>query len=112
MNDSQNPADDAPSVIEAEIQAHEHSAPTEDGQFRATEDGGITCLTCGVTSPAGVQRTHEASRLEGASDPDDMLLVLAVTCPACGASGSLPLGYGPQSTLEDAEVVRRLAPRR
>lgn len=102
MNDPQNPTDDAPSDIEAQL--------GDEGQFRATEDGEITCLTCGVTSSADVQRTDEASRLEGASDPDDQLLILPVRCPACGASGSLSLGYGPQSAVEDAEVVRKLAP--
>ena len=44
-------------------------------------------------------------RLEGASDPDDMLAVLALECPNCGLRGSLVLNYGPTATEEDAAVL-------
>ena len=37
-----------------------------------------------------------------------MLLVVGVTCPHCGTGGSLTLSYGPESTVEDAEVVLAL----
>ena len=102
--DPQNPTDQAPSEIEAAL--------TVDGggQFQAVADGDILCLTCRTSSPAASQRTHEATRLEGTSDPDDMLLVLPVRCPACGASGSLSLAYGPQASVEDSDVLRHLEP--
>lgn len=40
------------------------------------------------------------------SDPDDMLMIVAVTCPVCGARGTLTLGYGPIASIEDTDVLR------
>jgi hypothetical protein len=47
-------------------------------------------------------------RLEGESDPADMMAVVAVTCPACAATGTLTLGFGPTSSAEDADVLHAL----
>jgi hypothetical protein len=47
-------------------------------------------------------------RLEGASDPDDMVAIVAITCPNCAAQGTVVLGYGPMATLQDAEVLKEL----
>jgi hypothetical protein len=47
----------------------------------------------------------ELRRLEGASDPDDMLAVVAVECRNCGLRGSLVLNYGPTATEEDEAVL-------
>lgn len=47
-------------------------------------------------------------RAEGVSDPDDMLAVVAVTCPNCGTPGTVVLGYGPESSEDDAEVLLAL----
>jgi len=70
------------------------------GQLRAEADGVIRCLTChGTFGPEGVS-ANELTRLEGASDPADMLAVIAITCPHCSTGGSLVLNYGPLSTIE------------
>jgi len=34
-----------------------------------------------------------------------MVMVVPVTCPNCGASGSLILGYGPNASAEDADAL-------
>ena len=47
-------------------------------------------------------------RLEGASDPDDMLAVVALACPACGTQGTVVLGFGPNATAEDSDVLKAL----
>jgi hypothetical protein len=47
-------------------------------------------------------------RLEGASDPDDMAAVVAITCPACQAHAVLVLQYGPAASIEDADVLEAL----
>ena len=47
-------------------------------------------------------------RLEGASDPDDMLAVVGLACPHCSAQGTAVLGYGPEAAAVDAEVLERL----
>lgn len=71
----------------------------------AKPGGRILCGACSTTSVAdqfgiGLQR-----RLEGASDPADMLLVVGATCPSCGAQGVLSLHYGPAAGEEDADVL-------
>jgi len=59
-------------------------------------------------SAAEVVAVDALRRLEGASDPDDMIVVAAVSCPKCGAKGTLVLKYGPEATPEESEVLRSL----
>jgi hypothetical protein len=82
-------------------------------QFAARADGVVECESCHHSPAAAEVRVLELRRLEGASDPDDMLAVVAVECPHCGLRGSLVLNYGPTATEEDAEVLLGLgdAPR-
>ena len=68
-------------------------------------DGQVRCGACVVTSPAADFAVGRQRRLEGASDPDDMQLVVGATCPACGARGVLTLQYGPKASQDDADVV-------
>jgi hypothetical protein len=76
-----------------------------EGQFRATEGSRIQCLTCREEAPAEAYHAEHAARLEGASDPADMVMVVPVTCPNCGAQGSMVLGYGPNASAEDADAL-------
>ena len=76
------------------------------GQFRAEEDGRVHCFTCGRDFAASEVDASSLRRLEGVSDPADMLLVLGVSCPHCGTGGSLTLSYGPESTIADVDVLR------
>ena len=46
--------------------------------------------------------------MEGASDPDDMLALVAMTCPQCGARGTLVLAFGPMAPEADVDVLVRL----
>jgi hypothetical protein len=82
-------------------------------QFAARAGGSIECESCHHVVDAGDAPVLELRRLEGASDPDDMLAVVAVECPNCGLRGSLVLNYGPTATEEDAAVLLGLgdAPR-
>jgi hypothetical protein len=83
-----------------------------DAQFAATDDGQVHCFACGVSvSPSQVE-LHSLRRLEGASDPDDMLAVAAVTCRTCGVNGVLVLHYGPESSSGEADVLTGLEDRR
>jgi hypothetical protein len=50
----------------------------------------------------------EVARLEGTSDPDDMMLVAAVRLPDDGRKGTLVLAYGPIASDADADVLREL----
>ncbi|MDP1805555.1 MAG: hypothetical protein Q8K72_10345 [Acidimicrobiales bacterium] len=78
------------------------------GQMAARAGGAMQCLTCRQESPANDFRLGAMRRTEGASDPADMLAVVGLTCPKCGAKGTAVLGYGPETDPDDAEVVVRL----
>jgi hypothetical protein len=81
------------------------------GQFMArapdpsTQAGRIECASCHMEFSADAAEVSELRRLEGASDPDEMLAVVALTCPNCAANGALVLNYGPVATVEDAAVL-------
>ncbi len=74
-------------------------------QFAAQPGGRLRCIECGHEFVPEHATVDTVRRLEGASDPDDMLAVLPVTCPKCGARGTLVLAYGPEAPLEDSEVL-------
>jgi hypothetical protein len=78
------------------------------GQLRVVE-ADVVCGTCSsVLAPEDVM-VHRFRRLEGASDPDDMLAVVGAACPGCGTDGTLVLGYGPAADPDQAAVLARLA---
>jgi hypothetical protein len=78
------------------------------GQMATRADGMLQCLTCRQESPAKEFALGAMRRTEGASDPDDMLAVVGLTCPRCDTKGTAVLGYGPEADPQDAEVVVRL----
>ena len=71
-------------------------------------EGEVRCDACGTRSAARSFTDLLERRLEGASDPDDMMLVVAGSCPSCGARGVMTLSYGPVAGEADAAVVSRL----
>lgn len=78
------------------------------GSFTVHEEGRLECLSCGSTHDAARLKMSSLRRLEGESDPSDMMAVAAVTCPACGSQGTLVLGYGPSASAGDATVLSQL----
>jgi hypothetical protein len=78
------------------------------GQFAPRENGEVECFTCKRRSPAETMTVEHLRRLEGASDPDEMLAIVALSCPNCATPGTLILNYGPVATVEDDLVLRRL----
>jgi ferredoxin len=79
-----------------------------EGQMAAREGGQIMCFTCRKELPADQFTVEALRRMEGASDPADMLAVTALVCPNCQARGTVVLSYGPDATLEDSEALRLL----
>ncbi len=78
------------------------------GQFEVVSESAIGCIACEEESaPAGFAMAG-LRRLEGASDPDDMMSVVALACPRCGTLGTLVLGYGPAASAEEAAVSKQL----
>jgi len=77
-------------------------------QMAARPDGMILCFACRQESPAAEFQLQAQRRTEGASDPADMLAVVGLACPGCGACGTAVLGYGPEADPDDAEVLAHL----
>jgi len=73
--------------------------------------GNIRCEGCATEFPADDMQVHEIRRLEGASDPDDMLAVVAGECTACGRKGTLVLHFGPESSGEEQDAFTKLVAR-
>ena len=71
-------------------------------------DGKLRCEGCEAEIEPSALVVHEYRRMEGASDPDDMLVVAAVECPKCGTKASIVMHYGPESSPEDMDVLRHL----
>jgi hypothetical protein len=68
----------------------------------------VVCGACGRATAAEDLRVDVERRLEGASEPDEMVLAVAATCPACGTGGVIVLGYGPEASAEDSDLVLAL----
>lgn len=77
-------------------------------QLAARHAGHVLCLACHQESPAESLQVDALARTEGASDPADMLAVAAVVCSVCDSRGTLVLGYGPEASEDDADVLARL----
>ena len=77
------------------------------GQF-GEHDGRVRCFSCRRDSDPGLVAVAHVRRLEGASDPADMLMIVALSCPRCGAPGTLTLNYGPEGTPGEAAVLRAI----
>lgn len=90
-------------TVSAVIASFEQDGYT--AELWAKPGGQVLCGACRVTSPAGRFTIGRERRLEGASDPDDMQLVVGATCPSCGAKGVLSLQYGPSASEDDADVL-------
>ncbi len=75
-----------------------------EGQFIPLEGAAVECGSCGARIPAADLEIFATRRLEGASDPDDMIAVYAVRCSRCGRGGTLVLGFGPTASETDADI--------
>ena len=70
-----------------------------------TEDGPIRCAACRELGEPEDYGVGDLRRMEGASDPVDMLAVVGVSCPNCGDKGTLVLHYGPTASPAEAAVL-------
>lgn len=77
-------------------------------QLIAREDGTLECAGCGTRTPASEFHVAGFHRLEGASDPDDMNLIVWGRCPGCDHGGTATIGYGPNAGEADEAVLAGL----
>ncbi len=68
----------------------------------------VRCAACDKEWEAHQGRLAALRRLEGASDPADMLAVAALECPRCRAHGTLVLNFGPEATEAHAATLHAL----
>ncbi len=79
-----------------------------DTDFSTTPDALVRCGACeNQSDPAAIERAW-MHRLEGTSDPDELMTVSALRCPSCGAKGLLVLPFGPGADEVEGDVSRRL----
>ena len=81
-------------------------------EFDVADEGAdldaLACPSCAEANPSSKFERAWRHRLEGASDPADMLLVSALSCPRCGARGVFVAPFGPAASERQAAVVRGL----
>jgi putative heme transporter len=81
-----------------------------DGEFeRVGDHGDLRCSQCAETVAASRIERVWSQRLEGASDPADMLHVSAVRCPECGTGGVFIARFGPAADPGEVAVLRSFA---
>jgi hypothetical protein len=78
------------------------------GNVTVTEEGKVRCPSCRQEADPAALSVDSMRRMEGTSDPDDMLVVLAVTCGNCGEKGAAVVHYGPTASPEEADVLAAL----
>lgn len=78
-----------------------------DLDFSASASGGLRCGACGIDHAPEDMTVEEIVRYEGASDPDDQAILLALFS-GCGRRGLYSAGYGPGAATSDVEALRRL----
>jgi len=98
------PSDPSLSTVLAELDSEGWK-----GQTMPLEGGSIRCLTCREEFPAGEIDADEVRRLEGVSDPGDMVIVVPLTCPHCATRAVLVAHYGAEASPEESDVVAALS---
>ena len=82
-----------------------------DLDFAATENGSLRCSSCDVELRPEKMRVDEIVRYEGASDPDDQSILVALRSDS-GQAGLYSAAYGPDTPEADVNVLLRLPARR
>ncbi len=72
------------------------------------DDGRLRSIGSGVSFEPSDVVVAEVGRFEGASDPADEALVLAIATREGRPVGTLTAAYGPNATAQEAEVLRHL----
>lgn len=95
----------ASSLDEVLVAARRQGATTD---MSPTGAGSIRCGGCGSISRPDEVGREWVHRLEGSSDPDELLSASAIRCPRCDRVGVLVLPFGPLADEVEADIARRL----
>lgn len=77
-------------------------------EFRPTDDGQLRCDSCDSDHDPDDVTVDETVRFEGASDPADEQILVALSCE-CGIKGLFTAAFGPSNTPAESRVLRDLA---
>lgn len=72
------------------------------------ESAGIRALQSGHLHRPEELLVESIDRFEGASDPEDQAIVLAVRCPVDGCRGTYTVPYGKLMPALDSELIARI----
>jgi hypothetical protein len=78
-----------------------------DVDFSATARGKLRCAACGTEHDPESMRILEIVRYEGASDPADETILLALSCTG-GQRGVYSAAFGHTTAEADVEALARL----
>ena len=95
------PSDNTTAV--AEIDDLREQGYTED--FVVGDGGTIRCTACRHEARPDEVDVDVFRRMEGASEPDEMSAILAITCAECGAKGIVMVGYGPNASPDEGDLL-------
>jgi hypothetical protein len=75
--------------------------------FRGEAEGIVGLRSGHVHRPEELV-VESIDRFEGASDPEDQAIVLAIRCPADGCRGTYTVPYGESMSAVDSELIARI----
>lgn len=81
-----------------------------DMEMSAGPGGLLHCGVCDEDLDASEATIDETVRFEGASDPDDEAIVMAISTPH-GHRGHLVAAYGPDMSADEVSLVQALTAR-
>jgi hypothetical protein len=76
--------------------------------FTALDDGVVRCGSCQSDLAAADLDVTARHRVDGASDPDDTLLVVGAVCPVCAHPATVVASFGPMAEARDMQIVADL----
>ena len=79
-----------------------------EGEFLLEPGPSLRCRACDEVVAAADVSLDVLRRLEGASDPADMLAIVALHCPSCGTGGTTVVAYGPAAGEDEDALLRQL----
>ena len=74
-------------------------------------DGKVGCPDCDQVVDPATLVVDELVRLEGDSDPDEELIVYALSAGPCGRKGTFTIAFGPSVTPDDQAIAAILRDR-
>lgn len=86
---------------------HEFVTAGFSSDFELDDDtGAVTCISCSTATRPEELAVAASRRIEGASDPADMTIVIGARCPSCDTQGVVICRYGPEASVGDAKLLQ------